>query len=112
MYCCLQYKLASGALQSLQFLGGPLFLFRITREDTLETIHKLLTGWPTTTMITFILHFVCRYRLLVFDHGLLSFVDVALNSWPVVVITNPKNALFLIDSHEPTKSIRYSTHIR
>ena len=52
------------------------------------------------------------YRLIAYDHGLMSFVDVTFNSWPVVLITNPKNALFLVPGHEPTHRIKRSTYIR
>lgn len=39
----------------------------------------------------------CRtYRVAAIDHGLLSFVDVKHNEWPVILITNPKHALFQI----------------
>lgn len=55
---------------------------------------------------------IFSYRLLAVDHGLVSFVDVTLNSWPVVLITNPKNALFLAEGHEPTSLIQHSTHVR
>jgi len=54
----------------------------------------------------------CSYRLLAYDHGLMSFVDVTFNTWPVVLITNPKNALFLVPGHEPTYRIKRSTYIR
>ena len=55
---------------------------------------------------------VCSYRVLAYDHGLMSFVDVAFHSWPVVLVTNPKNALFLVPGHEPTHRIKRSTYIR
>uniref|UniRef100_A0A182QW63 Calcineurin-like phosphoesterase domain-containing protein n=1 Tax=Anopheles farauti TaxID=69004 RepID=A0A182QW63_9DIPT len=53
-----------------------------------------------------------RYRLAAFDHGLFSFVDVHHNQWPVVLVTNPKDALFVIPGKEDLDSIMDSTHIR
>ncbi|CAB4038654.1 Hypothetical predicted protein, partial [Paramuricea clavata] len=53
-----------------------------------------------------------RYRILAVDHDLISFSDVTFNKWPVVVITNPKDAHYGIKAHEPLNRIRKSTHIR
>lgn len=39
------------------------------------------------------------YRLAAIDHGMFTFVDVQQGQWPVVLVTNPKNALY----HLPTK---------
>ncbi|XP_050301336.1 transmembrane protein 62-like [Anthonomus grandis grandis] len=52
------------------------------------------------------------YRLMAIDHGMFSFVDVAHRDWPVVLITNPKNALFFNPLKENVDNIRQSTHIR
>lgn len=35
-----------------------------------------------------------KFRVAVFDHGLFSFADVELGTWPIAIITNPKNILF------------------
>ena len=53
-----------------------------------------------------------RYRIFAIDHGFLSFVDVRFEKWPVVLITNPKDAQFFIPDHEPIHRIKRSTHIR
>lgn len=53
-----------------------------------------------------------RYRLLAMDHGMLSFIDQKHNDWPVVLITNPKHALYAIPQHENPQVILESTHIR
>ncbi|XP_030307930.1 transmembrane protein 62 isoform X2 [Calypte anna] len=53
-----------------------------------------------------------RYRILAFDHDLLSFADLTFNEWPVVLITNPKSLLYSSAAHEPLVRILYSTHIR
>lgn len=53
-----------------------------------------------------------KFRVLAVDHDLLSFVDAKLGEWPIVLITNPKDAQFLTVSHEPVESIWQSTHIR
>ncbi|KAM7110512.1 transmembrane protein 62 isoform 2-T2 [Ciconia maguari] len=53
-----------------------------------------------------------RYRILAFDHDLLSFADLNFEEWPVVLITNPKSFLYSSSAHEPLVKILYSTHIR
>lgn len=54
-----------------------------------------------------------RVRLLAVDHGLLSFTDQSFTSgYPVLVITNPKNALYLAPLKEPIHRIFHSSHIR
>ncbi|XP_059485481.1 transmembrane protein 62-like [Neocloeon triangulifer] len=52
------------------------------------------------------------FRLLAFDHGLFSFVDVLHGDWPVVLPTNPKHALFMVPGKESTTSMLNSSHIR
>lgn len=53
-----------------------------------------------------------RYRVLAFDHDLLSFSDLRFEQWPAVVITNPKEAQYMHPGVEPLGRIRRSTHIR
>uniref|UniRef100_A0A8C9ZH52 Transmembrane protein 62 n=1 Tax=Sander lucioperca TaxID=283035 RepID=A0A8C9ZH52_SANLU len=53
-----------------------------------------------------------RYRVLAFDHDLLSFSDLKFEQWPAVLITNPKDAQYLHPGVEPLARIRRSTHIR
>uniref|UniRef100_A0A669D245 Transmembrane protein 62 n=1 Tax=Oreochromis niloticus TaxID=8128 RepID=A0A669D245_ORENI len=53
-----------------------------------------------------------RYRVLAFDHDLLSFSDLRFEQWPAVLITNPKDAQYLHPGVEPLGRIRRSTHIR
>uniref|UniRef100_A0AAQ5ZBQ5 Calcineurin-like phosphoesterase domain-containing protein n=1 Tax=Amphiprion ocellaris TaxID=80972 RepID=A0AAQ5ZBQ5_AMPOC len=53
-----------------------------------------------------------RYRVLAFDHDLLSFSDLKFEQWPAVLITNPKDAQYLHPGREPLGRIRRSTHIR
>uniref|UniRef100_A0A8B9L8P1 Transmembrane protein 62 n=1 Tax=Astyanax mexicanus TaxID=7994 RepID=A0A8B9L8P1_ASTMX len=53
-----------------------------------------------------------RYRVLAFDHDILSFSDLKFDDWPAVVITNPKDAQYLHPGVEPLGRIRSSTHIR
>ncbi|KAJ3613689.1 hypothetical protein NHX12_019935 [Muraenolepis orangiensis] len=53
-----------------------------------------------------------RYRVLAFDHDLLSFSDLSFQRWPAVLITNPKEAQYLHPAREPLGRIRRSTHIR
>nr|XP_023683199.1 transmembrane protein 62 isoform X1 [Paramormyrops kingsleyae] len=53
-----------------------------------------------------------RYRLLAFDHDLLSFSDLTFEQWPIAVITNPKEALYRHPVVEPLGRMQHSTHIR
>lgn len=55
---------------------------------------------------------IIRYRLAAVDHGQFSFIDLKHNDWPVALITNPKNMLFMMPQKENTKSIITSTHVR
>jgi len=52
------------------------------------------------------------FRLMAIDHGMFSFVDVRHRDWPVVLLTNPKHALFVNPLKENLENIRRSTHIR
>ncbi|VDO13137.1 unnamed protein product [Rodentolepis nana] len=57
------------------------------------------------------------FRIVAVDNDLVSFVDSQLHEderqdWPIVLITNPKDAAFLLPNKEPTGRIRTSTHIR
>ncbi|KAG8449457.1 hypothetical protein GDO86_016201 [Hymenochirus boettgeri] len=53
-----------------------------------------------------------RFRIFAFDHDLFSFVDLVYNDWPVILITNPKPALYTNPAQEPTSRILRSTHVR
>lgn len=55
---------------------------------------------------------IIRYRLAAIDHGQFSFIDIKHNDWPVVLITNPKNVLFMIPQKENLKSIVTSMYVR
>ncbi|XP_043278139.1 transmembrane protein 62-like isoform X2 [Venturia canescens] len=52
------------------------------------------------------------YRLAVIDHGQFSFTDIKHQEWPVVLVTNPKHALYVMPQKENSQSIVESTHIR
>lgn len=52
------------------------------------------------------------FRVAAYDHGLFSFVDTKLNQWPIILVTNPKPALFITPKFEPYHRINQSTHIR
>lgn len=56
--------------------------------------------------------FYFRYRVIAIDHGVLSFTDVEHNDWPVILVTNPKHALFVNPLRENLESIRNSRFIR
>ncbi|CAH1408269.1 unnamed protein product [Nezara viridula] len=51
------------------------------------------------------------FRIAAVDHGLFSFVDVKHNDWPIVLVTNPKHALFK-SIREPLGGMLTSTHVR
>jgi len=53
-----------------------------------------------------------KYRVVAVDHGLLSFADVSHGSWPVVIVTNPKNSALVAPEVEPVPAIMTSTHVR
>jgi len=59
-----------------------------------------------------ILFLYCRYRVAAFDHGMFSFVDTVHDEWPVILVTNPKHALFSMSTSEPLELMRDSSHIR
>lgn len=52
------------------------------------------------------------FRVLAIDHGIISFADVEFNKWPVVLISNPKDVLFLNPFRENLSNIRTSSFIR
>ncbi|XP_054828429.1 transmembrane protein 62 [Eublepharis macularius] len=53
-----------------------------------------------------------KFRILAFDHDLFSFADLDFETWPVVLVTNPKPLLYSSSAHEPLQRILNSTHIR
>ncbi|CAH0750252.1 unnamed protein product [Diatraea saccharalis] len=52
------------------------------------------------------------FRLAAIDHGFFSFVDQKHNTWPLVLVTNPKHARYAMSGREPIQLIPDSTHIR
>ena len=58
------------------------------------------------------------FRIIAVDHDLVSFLDIPLhresnqNMPPIVMITNPKDARFILEGKEPVELIYNSTHIR
>lgn len=52
------------------------------------------------------------FRLMAIDHGLFSFTDQKHNSWPVILVTNPKHARYTMPTREPLQLIPESTHVR
>ena len=52
-----------------------------------------------------------RFILAAFDNGLFSVLDVPLNTYPLALITNPKNMLFNNPFKENIELIKQSTHI-
>ncbi|XP_058792329.1 transmembrane protein 62-like [Phymastichus coffea] len=89
-YLCGHFHTLGGTVPNMYSLQRPGFL-------ELE-----LADWKDNRM----------YRLGVIDHGQFSFVDVEHRDWPVVLVTNPKNAQFSMPRKENLQSIIDSTHIR
>uniref|UniRef100_T1K694 TMEM62 Ig-like domain-containing protein n=2 Tax=Tetranychus urticae TaxID=32264 RepID=T1K694_TETUR len=52
------------------------------------------------------------FRVASVDHGLFNFVDVKLEQWPIILVTNPKAAIAQMPRYEPLHRISNSTHIR
>lgn len=52
------------------------------------------------------------FRLIAIDHGLFSFTDQKHNSWPLVLITNPKHVKYMMPGREPLQLMLDSTHVR
>lgn len=52
------------------------------------------------------------FRLAAIDHGHFSFIDQRHNTWPLVLVTNPKHAKYIMPEREPLQLIPDSTHIR
>ncbi|KAK3783446.1 hypothetical protein RRG08_033703 [Elysia crispata] len=52
------------------------------------------------------------FRIIAFDNDVVSFKDVKLGQWPIILITNPKDNQFLSPKIEPVEMIYFSTHIR
>eukprot|EP00042_Codosiga_hollandica_P049047 m.562170 g.562170 ORF g.562170 m.562170 type:complete len:109 (-) comp57799_c0_seq2:1344-1670(-) len=42
-----------------------------------------------------------KFRLMAIDHDLISFADLSFNSWPALLVLNPKDARFINDAREP-----------
>lgn len=53
-----------------------------------------------------------RLRLAAIDHQLFSLVDVNFKQLPIALMTNPKNAEYMMPKFEPVGRILNSTHIR
>ncbi|KAK9508223.1 hypothetical protein O3M35_007931 [Rhynocoris fuscipes] len=80
-------------------LGFVPNMYTIQRDGFLELE---LSDWKDNRM----------YRVAAIDHGLFSFVDVKHREWPLILITNPKHALYQLHDKEPTEAIRHSSYIR
>eukprot|EP00118_Oscarella_pearsei_P016305 m.154559 g.154559 ORF g.154559 m.154559 type:complete len:263 (+) comp38641_c0_seq42:1153-1941(+) len=52
-----------------------------------------------------------RFRIVAIDHDLFSFGDFTFGKWPIVIITNPKDAHY-ISARESWQKMVHSTHIR
>lgn len=52
------------------------------------------------------------YRIAAIDHGMFSFVDLKHNSWPAILVTNPKHAKYVMPGREPLDLMPESSFIR
>ncbi|KAL7637800.1 UNVERIFIED_CONTAM: hypothetical protein RMT77_011412 [Armadillidium vulgare] len=52
------------------------------------------------------------FRVAAIDNGLFSFVDIPMDEWPIILVTNPKDMLFSMAKKEPLYLLNESTHIR
>ena len=78
-----------------------------------DTFHAKTSYGPSLFNILLYHSILCfSYRVLAIDHDIFSFVDVRLNTWPIILITNPKDAHYVMPPHEPLGRMRKSTHIR
>lgn len=81
-------KLIADSNNGLAYLCGHLhdvvFKMYALQEDSFLELE--LADWKSNRM----------YRVAAIDHGLFSFVDVRHNEWPILLITNPKHALFYL----------------
>ncbi|XP_005089199.1 transmembrane protein 62 [Aplysia californica] len=53
-----------------------------------------------------------KFRVMAFDHDLMSFTDAQLGDWPLVVVLNPKDSQFLSAENEPVELIERSSHVK
>ncbi|XP_076231397.1 transmembrane protein 62 [Calliopsis andreniformis] len=90
VYLCGHYHMLGGAVPNMYTLQQAGFL-------ELE-----LADWKDNRM----------YRIAAIDHGQFSFIDVKHKEWPVILITNPKDALYMMPRKESLLSVIKSTHIR
>ncbi|CAK9804583.1 Transmembrane protein 62 [Anthophora plagiata] len=90
VYLCGHYHMLGGTVPNMYTLQQAGFL-------ELE-----LADWKDNRM----------YRLGAIDHGQFSFIDLQHKEWPVVLITNPKHALYTMPRKENIMSVIKSTHIR
>lgn len=88
-----------GHLHDLDIKSGVKRMYTLQRHGSLELE---LEDWKKHR----------KYRIMAFDHDMLSFSDVQFGEWPVILITNPKSARFLAPGHEPDQKMVHSSHIR
>ncbi|XP_070577648.1 transmembrane protein 62-like [Ptychodera flava] len=84
----------------LHSLGGA--VLHMQAQERSGTLELEVADWKDSRV----------YRVMAFDHDLLSFVDVKFGDWPVILITNPKDARFFSPQYEPIGKVKHSTHIR
>ncbi|RXM31553.1 Transmembrane protein 62 [Acipenser ruthenus] len=118
-FICVDATLTPGPKRPFNFFG----ILDQTRMDELSILEsKSLNSnqsiwfghYTTSTIISPFpgIRQIMRFRVLAFDHDLLSFSDLSFEEWPAVLITNPKAAKYTNPAVEPLGRIQSSTHIR
>lgn len=100
-------EIIGGEDESLVYLCGHLHTFAgmVPRMISLQTegfLELEVGDWMRNRI----------FRLAAVDHGHFSFVDVRYNRFPIVLITNPKDASLHIPQREDLSVALESTHIR
>ncbi|GIX71409.1 transmembrane protein 62 [Caerostris extrusa] len=84
-------------------------------QELLESAKGNVTIWfghyPTSTIVAPYPE-NRKYRICAVDHGIFSFIDNHLEDWPLILVTNPKDAMMLMPTIEPLYRMLKSTHIR
>eukprot|EP00064_Thunnus_orientalis_P013223 superscaffoldBa00002121_g13260 len=118
-FVCADATLTPGPKRPYNFFGilnqTQMDLLDTFRAESLKSNQSIWFGHYTTSTVVSPspgVREMMRYRVLAFDHDLLSFSDLKFEQWPAVLITNPKDAQYLHPGVEPLGRIRRSTHIR
>lgn len=103
----------TSGLRSLWINGSILSAVIKNINQSLKFFFKLSIYSKKFFLLKFLdVYFFSRYRICAVDHGMFSFIDHYVRDWPLILVTNPKDALLTMPSIEPLYRIIKSTHIR